>query len=261
MAIVKLDMTEYNALMENKKLLEDSLENEKKLNKKIKELQQEKIDLLKKNEKSVTIIKKEDSKQQILVKRPLSQIREKILRLATIMKSGNYGHDFAYMDYVHREISVFQDAFFTKSTLTDSPPVETIIYKGLDEFHNEEKTRLREEMEEKYKAQLKDLDNCREREQEAIRKMSEAVFAETKASDNLKKAEADIEMLTTENLELQEEVQHYEFLVDKIHEALNSGKNNFFSQGLKVRTAKLVMKKYGFKELSEWPTLSKERDE
>jgi hypothetical protein len=60
MAQVKLDISEYELMKENSKLLENSLEREKKLSEENKVLQQANIDTLKNNEKSVTTIVKSE---------------------------------------------------------------------------------------------------------------------------------------------------------------------------------------------------------
>jgi hypothetical protein len=58
MAKVELDISEYELMKENAKLLENSLEREKKLSEENRVLQQANIDTLKNNEKSVTTIVK-----------------------------------------------------------------------------------------------------------------------------------------------------------------------------------------------------------
>lgn len=70
MAEVKLDISEYELMKENAKLLQDSLDREKKLSSEIDSLKEEKIQALIDNEKVVTIIKKTSIKEELYSNSP-----------------------------------------------------------------------------------------------------------------------------------------------------------------------------------------------
>lgn len=75
MAKVELDISEYELMKDKARLLEESLAREQKLNDENKALQQQNIDTLKANEKSVTIVNKKHISTMIVRKRSPGDIR------------------------------------------------------------------------------------------------------------------------------------------------------------------------------------------
>tara|TARA_R110000796_G_scaffold181330_1_gene297911 strand:+ start:45359 stop:46231 length:873 start_codon:yes stop_codon:yes gene_type:complete len=100
MAQVKLDISEYELMKENAKLLKESLEREKELSDKLDVSNKEKIDALKSNEKMVTIVKRQSVSTMVKTRMPVSDIRRhlsvkinQIIRKVLSEAKGGNSHD------------------------------------------------------------------------------------------------------------------------------------------------------------------------
>jgi len=81
MSKVEMDLSEYNQMLENKRLLEDVNKKLETAYKDNKELQQEKVDVLKANEHNVTIVSKKRLFQSVYTDRPEYEIRRRLEEL------------------------------------------------------------------------------------------------------------------------------------------------------------------------------------
>ncbi len=133
-----MDISEYEALKENKKLLEDSLKNERVLRQELADAQQEALDAAKLNEKTVTIIKQVETREHTTFLRP----DEDIYRALKSLFLGNGTHPvFRQMQSTsgsgfESQWAQIAHAFFGKTTshrLVD----DTVTRKGFDEVKEE----------------------------------------------------------------------------------------------------------------------------
>ena len=173
MAKIEMDISEFKAMEENKKLLEDALGRERELADKVDKLNQEKIEILKQNEKTVTVI----HKQQVykMLKTPYSphQVFEKMKRFfQDTLGSSKYtrpGMDYRDMTHAIRaEMSTRVDGEGHWQTLIDSI-FETaeatsmidkeVTRKGFDEEILEIKKEYHESLSKETKAQLSELES------------------------------------------------------------------------------------------------------
>jgi len=162
MAKIKMDMSEWEAMKKVQKLLEESLAKEKSLRSKVENLQKEKIDALKSNEKIVTIHKKVTTSETIQCKISPHHIVDRIKRAFAENRSSriddfmNHGHqDYSNhrMDVMqHDEVKELCSYFFTeKHELKDSPELDNITYKGLDQVKADIAKDYEESMSEQHK--------------------------------------------------------------------------------------------------------------
>lgn len=162
MAEIKMDISEYEALKENKRLLEGSLEKERDLRRQIDVLAQEKLDALKKSTKSVTkiirhekrefLFKKNKNNYQIifsLLNRLCSEsLLELNIDLEVLIKKIPEG-------YIQNLLYFKEEVFHT--------PKEEVTTCGLDEITQEIRKDIQKNIEEDIKKKLSDLDVLNEK--------------------------------------------------------------------------------------------------
>jgi len=189
MALVKMDMTEYEALKKVEALLEDAVKREKKLGKKLETAQQEKIDAYKANEKTVTILKEVRIVQQLQQLRPIHEINSFIeQRIAEYMRhieqrgnqfrapnfrlDGNH-HAARMMHDMDLDGTGLANIFFevvdTEVRNQDNSEDITIIRKGLDEVTEEIRVEETAKAVKKAKLDLDELDFLK-RDNKGLRK-------------------------------------------------------------------------------------------
>ena len=141
-----MDISEYEIIMENKKLLEESIQRERSLNDKIEELNKEKIKALEDAKMKVIKIEKTEMTEWTLnLKDDLSIWRE-LWRFAT---NGNQIPNMP--DYIR--FGRISDMFFEK-TKSISFPKEEITTVGLDEIKKEISDDLKSKLDSKTISQL-----------------------------------------------------------------------------------------------------------
>ena len=147
MAQIKMDVSEYETLKENKKLLEQALEQQKNDSITITALQKEKVDVMKKNEKMVTIKKVVDHVQRPISIIPARELWQKLQQLMGIKQTNynsaarSYGFG-GHHDMAHQIVSSFIKTDQEVLMYSD----ENVTYKGLDQ--------VKEEIKKEYEAQL-----------------------------------------------------------------------------------------------------------
>lgn len=141
-----MDMTEFKVMEKNRELLERALEREEKQNDRISELEQEKIEILKANEKTITVIKKTEIVEHVLTKRNPYEVWKRIEQsFKDNRQRANFSECFMYdLDYI-------QDKFFSISKSHSMIPDEVTV-KGLDEAKKE----IKEDLESKITKETQD---------------------------------------------------------------------------------------------------------
>lgn len=149
MAKIEMDISEYEIMKENKKLLEDSLNKERELQKQVEQLTKDKIKALEDARMKVVKITKSEVTEHLLRKRvDETYVFRELLHVL--------GIDYRYLqhkpDFIH--IDHLQNIFFEK-VKSFSMPVEETITCGLDEIKVEIREELKAKMDDdiKYKIQ------------------------------------------------------------------------------------------------------------
>lgn len=155
MAKIEMDMTEYDLMRENKKLLEESLKKERELEKQIANLTKEKIDALENAKMRVVKTKKSEITEHLLRKRDDQSIWRELWNLMGI----DYRDQRQYLPPINSYLNISRlgDTFFEKAT-SISMPVEEITTHGLDEVRNEIREELKSKMDEETSTKLKRAD-------------------------------------------------------------------------------------------------------
>lgn len=206
-----MDISEYEALKENKSLLEAALKREKEQNSKIETLQQEKIDVMKQNEKSVTIVERVDTTEIALIKRGTEDI---LRRLRTYFDKGNIG---GYYSSLRGDIDSITEVFFEKTEARSFPTEKSVTYKGLDEVKEELKKLVEEEVDFDRESLEKTISSLRNRLEIGDDRIQELQSKVTDLKLDLEAQQKDNELLSQENLEQEE-------LIEALTEDLNWNK-------------------------------------
>lgn len=157
MAQVTMDSSEYEALQKNIHLLEDARLKEQALFKKIEQLKEEKIQVLKNNERSVTIVNQKIKSEIIYVKKSEKEIMQGI----KMFRDYNDNMMYNSMDRVI-------ELFFQKSQLTDVRE-EEVTLKGFEEVKRDIKTKYVKELSDETKRQIDNIVRLEEKiKQDAV---------------------------------------------------------------------------------------------
>lgn len=144
MAKIEMDLSEYEKMMEVKKLLENSLEKERELEKEIRSMNDARIQTLKDAEMKVIKISRKE-----VVEYPIQKIESRYV-ISEFLK--RLGTREVPPHICNTYIEDLGDIFFRKDKVISYPSEETITMHGLDEIRKEirdsvEKD-IREELEE-----------------------------------------------------------------------------------------------------------------
>lgn len=148
MATVTMDSSEWESMKKNIQLLEESKAREQQLNNEIKKLQDEKMEVLKSNEKNVTIVKRTDKYEVVYNTKPIRDIfTEVYTRLEQARRLGRPIESVVDGDQLIR-------MFFEKSVANSIGVDETITTRGFDEVKSEYEAKYKEELEQETKDSL-----------------------------------------------------------------------------------------------------------
>lgn len=156
MAIVKLDMTEFQLMKDKEALLEESLKREQAQNDKIAELQAEKLVILEESAMSVTYKTKTIKTEDVYTYYPVPEI---IKRIQSYLDDLNRRHSRGNIQRLSvdsidpSDFYGFLDMFFERRVNTSEGNV-SIIRKGLDEVTAEIKAEYTKEQDELTKIKL-----------------------------------------------------------------------------------------------------------
>ena len=158
-----MDISEYEAMKENKRLLEESLKNERSLQEQIKKLSDEKTKALEDASMKVVKVTKHTKEEVLLGKRvydsyALSEIFE-MLGVHFDFRRFNPGR----IDYIR-----LSDIFFEKTTIVNVPH-EEITTHGLDEIKKEIRDELKASMDQETKERLENADKLESKNAELVK--------------------------------------------------------------------------------------------
>ena len=162
-----MDLSEYQEIQKVNRLLEESLDNERKLQEEVIALKQEKIDILKDAEKTVTIVERIDRVDSIKILRSEEEVVRNILN---IVKRHDYGNRDTYSIKTYDNttgrpmINTLADAFFETVTNELYSQEKSVTRKGFDEVRQEAKEEFKKDIQEDFEmreasmeGELKDL--------------------------------------------------------------------------------------------------------
>lgn len=167
MAEIKMDISEYEAMKENKALLENSLKKERELQEQIKKITDEKTKMLEESSKRVVKIIKTEKREHLLNKRP---DKNYVYRSFLDTIGVNWRALPPIPDYINTDL--LADVFFEKVTTFSHPIVETTTH-GLDEIKNEIREDLLSKIDSDTKEKLKYADETIIKNNELIVKINE----------------------------------------------------------------------------------------
>ncbi len=162
MAQIKMDVSEYETMKENAKLLQISLDREKELQGQIEALNKEKIKVLEDAKMQVIHIKKERREEVLLSKYKPERVIELLKRQLT---QQGYNSTFAAIEHI-------QETFSEKTHVT-SFPVEEYTTKGLDEVKQEIAIQLKKQIDDDTKAKLEEAERLLKSHSANITKIQE----------------------------------------------------------------------------------------
>jgi len=237
-----MDLSEFKIMEDNKRLLEESLKREKEQNAKIESFNQEKIDILKSNEKSVTIIKRTERTDLI---RPKVKSNLILNRLQAGFNNRRNSMDYKTdldrlqagfnnrrnsMDY-KTDLDIIIDSCFEILKSESFPPEEEVVIKGLEDV----KADLRSEIIKDFEKQINNLNN-KVKSLKDLNELLESNSLVTKqqlldTNDSLKSAEKDIFKLAVENIEYEEYTEALELQLENYNKIkkLSNNKVNIFN--------------------------------
>lgn len=154
MAKIEMDLSEFKTMEENKALLEKALEKEESLNNEIKNLQQEKIDILKNAEKKVSKVITKRTEQHLLTK--VDEVsRDHIRRFIDMVSNTPRSEMLRFSSTHHDSVKDFMESLLkvcTSKTTSFSPDETSVTVHGLDEV----KAEIEEDLYNKQSEEVKD---------------------------------------------------------------------------------------------------------
>lgn len=147
MAKIEMDISEYEIMKENKKLLEMSLEKERGLQAQVELLTKEKIKALEDAKMKVVKVTKSVVTEHLLRKRDDNKIWMELWHLIGL----DYRSLPRLPEYIHTDNLIH--AFFEKATLFNQP-IEEITTHGLDEIKVEIRNDLKAQMDDETKSKI-----------------------------------------------------------------------------------------------------------
>lgn len=233
MAEIKMDISEYEALKENKRLLEQSLKDLKEANEKVELLNREKVKALEEAKMKVVRITREERTDHILTVRE-DAFRHGLAELGNILGIPElWRREYPYEAMAQRLSKVL-----FRVTTSVSVPKEEVTVHGLDEIKKELRKDLRKELGEEITRKLEEAEKYREEKSELLLKFSSMV-------DEVEELKKDNSMLSTNLTELskKELISNLgEQLVGDIEKALR--RKNFFNSKQVLRDISKLINEY-----------------
>lgn len=190
MAKIEMDLSEYERIQENKKLLEKSLENERSLRDEITKLQKEKLEALESAKMKVIKIKRNETTEHILMQH---SSRYDLSRLFNILKEYFAGIDNHYTGAILNEIV---EGLFRKTTSYIIHDDEVTTH-GLDEIKEELRIDIEKNINEDIKEKLERASKFQKEKSEILDNLSIATKKNTtlsKENENLIKVIEELEI-------------------------------------------------------------------
>lgn len=160
---VTLTLTEYNEMLENKRLLEDQNKELKTLHDKIEVLQKEKIEALKQNAHTVTMTKRTFSRQMIYVERPDFEILRRLEMLGIRTDRMQTGVTGKSLGMSGRElVEKLMDATFKMEDIVSQDYEDEVVYsRDLQEFKEEVRAQAVKDIANSVQKKLDSVDNLK----------------------------------------------------------------------------------------------------
>lgn len=153
MAKIEMDISEYEVMKENKRLLEKSLEKERELKEQVDKLNKEKLEVLENSQRKVVKIVKNQVSEFLVKKRgDYDLIVSDFLKLLDIFKSSSHKRHLFY-DTFPDQIKLLQDNLFEVVKKESEPTVDTTMY-GLDDIKEEIRSEYYDKMTEEIREKL-----------------------------------------------------------------------------------------------------------
>lgn len=163
MAKIEMDISEYEIMKENKKLLEDSLNKERELQKQVEQLTKDKIKALEDAKMKVVKITKSEITEHLLRKRvDETYVFRELLHVLGI----DYRHIQCKPDSIR--IDYLQNIFFEK-VKSFSTPIEETTTCGLDEIKVEIREELKAKMDDDIKRKIKNAETVLTKNDELLK--------------------------------------------------------------------------------------------
>jgi len=234
MAEIKMDISEYEAMKENKRLLENSLQKERDLNDEIKKLNTDKTKALEDAKMKVVKISKSEI-NEYYYKKKNDYDTFKTLHSFVSNYASNNAHSHSPTSYFN--IDGLIDNLFDKIKTT-SIPYEEITTYGLDEVKSEIRNDLKEKMDGDIKTKLERAEKISIRNNELITENK------TLVNENLLLNDLNKNLMTQVD-ELNKKVTYASIEVTKINNHINHDKEVLF----KIKD--ILKDGYGFWNKSE----------
>ena len=139
MAEITMDVSEYNVILENKKLLEEALEREKYLNNEIQKLKEERIEALEQSSQKVSVV---STKRIIETVSVIEDPKEVFANILT-----QIGFSYRDVEYVKHSNINFEKLLYRifKKRDIEEDLGKTVSYKGFDEVEKVLEDKIRAE--------------------------------------------------------------------------------------------------------------------
>lgn len=212
MAEVKMDLSEYQVLMENKRLLENSLEKERDLQEQIKKLTDEKTHALENAQMKVTKITRSERKDYLYKKKLDQHIWVNLWSLL--------GLDYRTLPKMPQDIHIDHliGAFFDQITSISCPTVEVTTH-GLDEIKAEIRTQLWDEMDEDTQRKIKDAESILYRNNELLKENNTL----TQANERLNQLNSELLIMCNKATQYTSEVENNARIINYLRNLLKDG--------------------------------------
>jgi len=162
MAQIKMDISEYESMKDNKKLLENSLEKERYLQEQIKKLTDEKTKTLEDAKMKVVKISRTEITEYLMRKRPDSYVWNELWRFLGL----DYRRLPEIPDYINTDNLI--NVFFEK-VKSSSTPNEEITTHGLDDIKVEIRNDLKKKMDDETNRKIKNAETVLSKNNELLK--------------------------------------------------------------------------------------------
>lgn len=251
MSIVKMDMTEYEALKKNEALLEQLVAEKERL---VGELEQSREDVkeaMKANERTVTIINRSEKHNHKKALRPTQEILDRLAAMFGVprVRVTDFGYSMGTMD-VDTVMNRIADSFFGEWVSESLPVQESISRVGFDEAKAEVQAQYKAELQAETTQKLSQLISLTE-EYDKLRKKFEPVetsnnqltSANNKLSKTIEKLEKDKEDLEAQRSNLQDMIASLTTTLSDIKLNIETKSHSgMFENKKRVQAVKAILK-------------------
>lgn len=213
MAKIEMDISEYEIMKENKKLLEDSLNKERELQKQIDQLTKDKINALEDAKMKVVKITKSEVTEHLLRKRAdeTHTLRQLLHLLGIDYRYCQINPDFIHIDHL-------RDIFFEKIT-SFSTPIEETTTCGLDEIRVEIWEDLKSKIDDDIKSKIRNAEIALSKNNELLKENDKLVTDNNSFIEKNKSLNERCDELTKKLTE----IQNGNEMLEKIKDRLKNG--------------------------------------